>query len=201
MVPTLMAGSDRPRFTNDNYNEDSDYGPSLVKLFEESLSQEQSRRPSNSSSKNLVAFKRKSSASRPPSHNKTNPYDDERIKNQEHEAEVTEAMRERLAQCGFQNNQISALIHSEEPQRSNRNESVPVYPMIRKEHMGTEIMHRYGIPFQDTDVSGHLALIYLLSHIDITVQNPDYSIVPCERIFPESDALFSRPVKKGKAFL
>ena len=98
------------------------------------------------------------------------------------EAALEEAMRKRLAQFGFQENQIQAMIHPEQQQKLEKNTGLtphnplriapqPTYARIRSEHLDIETLHYYDIPYEyDVD--------------------PNYIIVLREMSQRETDVLF-----------
>ncbi|KAL1607315.1 hypothetical protein SLS59_002280 [Nothophoma quercina] len=98
------------------------------------------------------------------------------------EAALEEAMRKRLAQFGFQENQIQAMIHPEQQQKLEKNTGLtphnplriapqPTYAKVRREYLDIETLHYYDLPYEyDVD--------------------PNYIIVLREMNQKEMDVLF-----------
>ncbi|KAJ4320174.1 hypothetical protein N0V94_003535 [Neodidymelliopsis sp. IMI 364377] len=108
--------------------------------------------------------------------------DAEKAKHDKEEKELEEAMRKRLAQFGFQENQIQAMVHPEQqkkleqqvgmtPHNPLRIAPQPTFAKIRREYLDIETLHYYDIPYEyDTD--------------------PNYIIVLREMSQKETDILF-----------
>ncbi|KAH6615181.1 hypothetical protein C7974DRAFT_380046 [Boeremia exigua] len=106
----------------------------------------------------------------------------EKAKRDKEEKELEESMRKRLAQFGFQENQIQAMVHPEQqkkleqqvgltPHNPLRIAPQPTYAKIRREYLDIETLHYYDIPYEyDAD--------------------PNYIIVLREMSQKETDILF-----------
>ncbi|KAF1930703.1 uncharacterized protein M421DRAFT_3011 [Didymella exigua CBS 183.55] len=90
----------------------------------------------------------------------------EKAKQDKEDAELEAAMRKRLAQFGFQENQIQAMVHPEQqkkleqqqvgltPHNPLRIAPQPTYAKIRREYLDIETLHYYDIPYEyDADPS------------------------------------------------
>lgn len=93
----------------------------------------------------------------------------EKAKRDKEEAELEGAMRKRLAQFGFQENQIQAMVHPEQqkkleqqvgltPHNPLRIAPQPTYAKIRREYLDVETLHYYDIPYEYDTVSCHSAV-------------------------------------------
>lgn len=107
----------------------------------------------------------------------------EKAQRDKEEKELEETMRKRLAQFGFQENQIQAMVHPEQqkkleqqqvgltPHNPLRIAPQPTYAKIRREYLDIETLHYYDIPYEyDVD--------------------PNYIIVLREMSQKETDILF-----------
>ncbi|KAH7414383.1 hypothetical protein DE146DRAFT_33694 [Phaeosphaeria sp. MPI-PUGE-AT-0046c] len=106
--------------------------------------------------------------------------EEEKAKKKEQEDALERAMRDRLSQFGFQDNQIQALVHPEKqkelqqgltPHNPLRIAPQPTYAKISRTHLDIETLHYYDIPYEfDMD--------------------PNYVIVLREMSQRETDVLF-----------
>lgn len=94
----------------------------------------------------------------------------EKAKREQEEKELEETMRKRLAQFGFQENQIQAMVHPEQqkkleqqvgltPHNPLRIAPQPTYAKIRREYLDIETLHYYDIPYEYDNVSSHLTFL------------------------------------------
>ncbi|KAF2869822.1 hypothetical protein BDV95DRAFT_596127 [Massariosphaeria phaeospora] len=81
----------------------------------------------------------------------------EKAKKDKEDAELEEAMRKRLAQFGFQENQIQAMVNPEEakklqqgmtPLNPMRLTHQPTYVKVHKDHLATDTLLYYDIPYE-----------------------------------------------------
>jgi uncharacterized Zn-finger protein len=118
----------------------------------------------------------------------------EKAEKEREEKELEESMRKRLKQFGFEDNQISSMIDQQQQKESEaesgpssdnpvRIASQPTYAKVNKEHLATETLEYYDIPYE----------------YDAT--DPNYIIVLRELTQKEADVLFehTRRLRKGKA--
>ncbi|KAJ4343129.1 hypothetical protein N0V95_006744 [Ascochyta clinopodiicola] len=115
----------------------------------------------------------------------------EKARHDREEKELEETMRKRLAQFGFQENQIQAMVHPEQqkkleqqvgmtPHNPLRIAPQPTYAKIRREYLDTETLHYYDIPYEND-------------------ADPNYIIVLREMSQKETDILFehTRRLRSG----
>ena len=87
--------------------------------------------------------------------------EDEKAKKKKHEAELEEQMRKRLAQFGFQENQIVAMIKPEKAKELHQGQTPlnplpmtpyqhyqPTYPKIHRDHVAVDTLVYYDIPYE-----------------------------------------------------
>jgi hypothetical protein len=83
--------------------------------------------------------------------------EEEKAKKKEQEDMLERAMRDRLSQFGFQDNQIQAVIHPEKqkelqqgmtPHNPLRIAPQPTYAKISRMHLDVETLHYYDIPYE-----------------------------------------------------
>jgi hypothetical protein len=88
--------------------------------------------------------------------------EEEKAKKKAQEEELERAMRDRLSQFGFQDNQIQALVHPERqkdlqqgmtPHNPLRIAPQPTYAKISRTHLDIETLHYYDIPYEYDSVS------------------------------------------------
>lgn len=92
--------------------------------------------------------------------------EEEKAKKAKQEQELEDAMRRRLAQFGFQENQIQAMIKPEEQARLQQLQlgatplnplphitHQPTYAKVHKEYLAIETLHYYNIPYEIDRVS------------------------------------------------
>ncbi|KAF2272605.1 uncharacterized protein EI97DRAFT_206846 [Westerdykella ornata] len=86
--------------------------------------------------------------------------EEEKAKKAKKEQELEDAMRKRLAQFGFQENQIQAMIKPEEQAKLQQQQGMtpmnplprlthqPTYVKVHKEHLSIDTLHYYDIPYE-----------------------------------------------------
>jgi DNA-directed RNA polymerase subunit RPC12/RpoP len=121
---------------------------------------------------------------------------EETAQKEREEKELEESMRKRLKQFGFKEDQINAMTDPQQQKQKQPEEeasltssnpfriaSPPTYPKISKEHLATETLEYYLIPYE------------------YDAADPNYIIVLREMTHKETDILFehTRRLRKGEA--
>lgn len=92
-------------------------------------------------------------------------YNDEKVETLYQERHEL-AMRTRLSQFGFQENQIQAVLHPPSLHSSLGVAPQPTYSKIRKQYLDVETLHHYNIPYADDVDPNYLLLLQELTRLE-----------------------------------